>query len=284
MPRINIEDKLWGEERFQDLLIKVQNRHVAKGMILEAILLAQRYWCSVTSPRQCIPVDEFNKLGLKPLLEVNLAKITDTGIYLCGSEDHFSWWFQRVEAGRSGGIAKSSNAKRNLAGAKQNVPSSSSSSSSSCSISSSNKKTNIEHSSKEVDLSKDKSPKEKVDSKEIVKTKQTWQFYENAFKGRYGVLPERNPKTNSQMKQFVERVGIDNAPHIAAFYLTHNDSFYIKQCHVVGMLLKDAEKLATEWKTGNKMTSQRAYQMERTQNNLDACNAVLKEFENGKSY
>jgi hypothetical protein len=126
MPRINIEDKLWGEERFQDLLIKVQNRHVAKGMILEAILLAQRYWCSVTSPRQCIPVDEFNKLGLKPLLEVNLAKITDTGIYLCGSEDHFSWWFQRVEAGRSGGIAKSSNAKRNLAGAKQNVPSSSS--------------------------------------------------------------------------------------------------------------------------------------------------------------
>ena len=68
----------------------------------------------------------------------------------------------------------------------------------------------------------------------------------------------RNKKINSQLCQLVDRLGEVEAPEVAAFYLTHNDFLYVKSRHSVDFLVRDAEKLRTEWVTGIKSTKHSA--------------------------
>ena len=86
-------------------------------------------------------------------------------------------------------------------------------------------------------------------------TTATWNAYADAYEQRYGVRPIRNVRTNSMLKRFLDLVPKDEAPHVAAFYVTHNAQWYVSKMHPVNLLLVDAEKLRTEWATGTKMTS-----------------------------
>lgn len=144
MPRINVEESIYSDPRFQDFCIAVGNKYLAIGYMVGAWTLAQRYWCP---GRLAIPENEFKASGLPDaLIQCRLAESSSDGIRIKGSEDHFAWWFKRQEAGRLGGLAKASNAKQTLANVYQNVanlPSSSSSSSSSFSNSSSEDKIQI---------------------------------------------------------------------------------------------------------------------------------------------
>ena len=98
---------------------------------------------------------------------------------------------------------------------------------------------------------------------------ETWEAFSNAYHHRYGVAPTRNKRVNSQIKQFTERVPLEEAPAIAAFYLTHNNAYYLRSSHSVASMLHDAEKLRTEWQTGRKVTNKRALQDEGTATNFD---------------
>ena len=71
---------------------------------------------------------------------------------------------------------------------------------------------------------------------------------------RYREPPVRNAKVNSGIANLVKRLGME-APDVAAFYLTHNEQFYVKKRHPVSLLLVDAEGLRTQWKTGTKATA-----------------------------
>ena len=82
----------------------------------------------------------------------------------------------------------------------------------------------------------------------------TWLAYSTAYSSRYRVPPVRNASVNTCISNIVKRLGME-APEVAAFYLTHNDQFYVKKRHSVKMLLADAEGLRTQWKTGNKATA-----------------------------
>lgn len=82
----------------------------------------------------------------------------------------------------------------------------------------------------------------------------TWSAYASAYASRWHTEPSRNAQVNSQIKQFVSRIGPD-APQVAEFYVSHNDRYYVLKRHPVGMLLKDAEGLHTQWKTGARSTS-----------------------------
>lgn len=83
---------------------------------------------------------------------------------------------------------------------------------------------------------------------------ETWEAYATAFKARYSVNPVRNAKVNGQIAALVKRLGAEEAPRVAEFYLTHNAQAYVQRGHSVGMLLIDAEKLRTEWARGRKIT------------------------------
>lgn len=80
--------------------------------------------------------------------------------------------------------------------------------------------------------------------------RETWKSYSDAYFSRYKTEPVRNATVNTQVKSFVRRIGAEESPHVAAFFVQSNSAFYVQRGHVFGNLLADAEKLRTEWATG----------------------------------
>lgn len=95
-----------------------------------------------------------------------------------------------------------------------------------------------------------------ISGKPVAPSSESWLSYSTAYADKYGVQPVRNQKVNSQLKQLVERLGPQAAPQVAGFYLTNRNGLYVAAKHCVDLLLRDAEKLHTEWQTGN-VTHQR---------------------------
>ncbi|MDP3761528.1 MAG: hypothetical protein Q8R01_13530 [Ramlibacter sp.] len=81
------------------------------------------------------------------------------------------------------------------------------------------------------------------------KTVPTWEAYRQAFKARHGEEPIRSAAVNGQLAHFVSAVGLEEAPKVAAFYLKSNEPFYVNQLHPVHVMLRDAQKLRTLWRT-----------------------------------
>jgi hypothetical protein len=106
--------------------------------------------------------------------------------------------------------------------------------------------------------------------------RETWKSYSDAYFNRYGIEPRRNQKINSMVKQFVQRIGFEESPHVAGFYVFHNEHFYVKKTHPVEMMLKDAEGLHTQWATGRTMTGTRARQIDQSQANYSVVDEALK--------
>jgi len=105
----------------------------------------------------------------------------------------------------------------------------------------------------------------------------TWESYACAYRSRYGAPPVRNAKVNSQIKQFVERVGEMDAPLVANYYVTHNNRWYIERGHAVGNMLQDSEKLRTEWATSRQITSSEARAKDKTAGNVSWYKSVTKQ-------
>lgn len=106
--------------------------------------------------------------------------------------------------------------------------------------------------------------------------KETWICYCRAYFDRYQTEPVRNAKVNSAIKLFVQRIGLIEAPGVAAFYVLHNEKFYVQKMHPVELMLKDAEGLRTQWVTRQSMTSTRAGQIDKTQSNFSAVGEAMK--------
>lgn len=109
----------------------------------------------------------------------------------------------------------------------------------------------------------------------VSKSGEVWDALCQAYVGRYGVQPARSAKMNSQLCQFVDQVGVEDAPDIARFFLMHNDKFYIQRQHDAGLLARDAQALRTQWLTGRKVTGRDAADLERRQGNADAFKVLL---------
>lgn len=77
-----------------------------------------------------------------------------------------------------------------------------------------------------------------------------WDAYAAEYRNRYATDPVRNAKVNGQLSQLIARLGQDEAPGVARFYVRSDDQFYVRQMHAVDYLLRDAEKLRTQWATG----------------------------------
>jgi len=88
----------------------------------------------------------------------------------------------------------------------------------------------------------------------------TWNTYSEEYQRRYGVLPIRNAKVNSCLKSFMSRVPEKEAPDIASFYVRHPGAYYVSRGHPVEILLRDAEKLRTEWASNKTITQKQAQQ------------------------
>lgn len=105
-----------------------------------------------------------------------------------------------------------------------------------------------------------------------------WEAYSSAYEKRYGTLPVRNAKTNTMCARFVELVGADSAPEVAAYYLTSRNAWYVQRGHNLESLVADAGKLHTEWATGNRITQTRAREDDRLQETGDMWARIKEEF------
>lgn len=115
---------------------------------------------------------------------------------------------------------------------------------------------------------------EPVDEKETAlqaACRATWAAYSDAYERRYGAKPVRNASVNAKIKQFVLRIGHDESPAVAEFYVDRvSDSFVVRKVHDVGLLLSGAEGYRTQWTAGAAMTATRAAQADKSQANYDA--------------
>lgn len=106
--------------------------------------------------------------------------------------------------------------------------------------------------------------------------RETWAAYSAAYALRYGIAPVRNAQVNAKVKAFVQRIGHDEAPGVARFYVERvTERFVVSKCHDVGLLLSGAEGYRTQWATGQAMTQTRAAQADKTQANFDAADEAM---------
>jgi len=119
--------------------------------------------------------------------------------------------------------------------------------------------------------------KKAKEDKEPPPTVGTWKAYSTAYSVRYHVEPVRNATVNGQLANLVSRLGSEEAPAVAAFYVRSNNNRYVSAGHSVGMLVMDAEKLRTEWATGRQGTATQAIQADKTQANFNAFAPLLAE-------
>jgi hypothetical protein len=102
-----------------------------------------------------------------------------------------------------------------------------------------------------------------------------WDAYSGAYENRYSAPPVRNAKVNGQLAQLLQRLGADEAPGVAKFYVGYQRQDYIRAMHPVDLLLRDAEALRTAWATKRQVTNSQAQQADRTQTNANAFAPLL---------
>jgi hypothetical protein len=117
--------------------------------------------------------------------------------------------------------------------------------------------------------------KPKVETELQVACRETWVAYCTAYLNRYGTEPVRNAKVNSQVKGFVQRIGREESPMVAAHFVQNSLAYYVQRGHTFDCLLADAEKLRTEWATGKSMTATRARQIDKSQANFNVVDEAL---------
>lgn len=83
--------------------------------------------------------------------------------------------------------------------------------------------------------------------------KRIWNSYRDAFILRWKVEPPTNAKSNSIVMNLRKRLGED-AVEVVKFFIAHNDSLYLRQMHSIGLCLRDAEALYTQWQRGKAIT------------------------------
>lgn len=100
MARINIEDTLFKEKRFEKLILKLGSRRAAIGALIEAFMLAQKHYLTTVNDR-LIPLNdwELEEIG-NEIIDCGFAEIREKGVYVKGSDKQFSWLLQRSEAGK----------------------------------------------------------------------------------------------------------------------------------------------------------------------------------------
>ncbi len=100
--------------------------------------------------------------------------------------------------------------------------------------------------------------------------KATWGAYRAAYRNRHGVDPVRNAKVNTNVRDLVKRLGREEAPLVAGWFVSVNEQYAVKRMHDLGVLLAGAEAYRTQWATGRQVTATIAQQQDQTQANASA--------------
>lgn len=283
MPRINIEDSLFKDNRFYELIGLLGDKKRAIGALVEAWVLAQAY-VDEDNPGGVIPEDHWNQQKISnEIITVGLARKIPNGIEVCGGRVQFAWLRQRQDAAKRGGQAKSRKNKSKVG--RVSEPGRQPEVAGPCpptlththTLTQSLTNTHTNNSTNYIDRVNTKIHIPKTEIKRpdasIELNRKIWSAYETNYKNRYGVDPTRNAKVNAQISQLAKRLGTE-AVEIISFYLKHNDGFYISKCHPIDFCLRDAESLRTQWLRGKAITRSDVKRFEQTQERFNLRQAI----------
>lgn len=255
MARINIEDEIYKDMRFIQLMQKLGSVDAALGALVRAWSLAQKYFLSTETDR-LIPLFEWKRQMIPDsIIDVGLAERREQGIYICGAEKQFAWLIQRQDAGKKGGRPKSepeenittviteetgrltteSDRLSDESGAKRLEPSYSYSSSFS--------------SSEELNL---KNLKANSRAKRapppgmglFIAT------YAKAFEARWKSRPDLRGKVQGQIKTFLADTPIERACELIQVYCQMEEPWFVTKCHDFGTFLENIGKVNIALDTG----------------------------------
>jgi hypothetical protein len=113
------------------------------------------------------------------------------------------------------------------------------------------------------------------------KTFKAWANYAMAYRKRYGCWPVWNAAAGGILGKLVDRLGVDVAHSVAAYYLTINDARIVNDCHSLTNLIAKAEAYHTQWATGRQMNGRTARQIEDTQANINAAQQAAQNIREG---
>lgn len=227
---------------------------MAMGMVVSAFILAQKHW----TKSQDIPFDEWPE-QLNILIDVKLSERRQSGIYVKGSKEAFSWLTQKRVAGSSFSDKKSEQLKKAREAKKIKKEAESVERSL-------NGDRTEQNGSEALTLSLPHSPslsqstnslnslpavKEKPDKDLNIKI---WEAYKAAYIFRYKVEPVRNGSVNGKISQIGKRLG-QEAVEVVKFFVNHPEGFYLKNLHAIGLCLRDCESLRTQMLRKQTVTS-----------------------------
>lgn len=115
--------------------------------------------------------------------------------------------------------------------------------------------------------------------KNQAKSAEMWLAYKASYLMRYRVEPTANAKVNTHMCKVIDRIGAEDAPGVAAWYVMSNNGYYVARGHSMGILEADCEKVHAEWKTGRHGTQTEAREGDKMQQMSDSWQRGLKKCE-----
>lgn len=274
MARINIEDSLFKDGPYLDLIIKIGSRHAALGAFVEACIIAQEFYLNEETERM-IPLSEWKRRkAVDYIIDVGLAELKGNQnqyVYLRGSEKQFAWLLQRKNAGDKGGRPKNENPQNDLNNELETDRLSTDKRPTSGSNPLPLSPTLPLSLSSESNSSSSNLPKKKksLSSEQSEQNKKIWLSYAYAYRLRYGVEPVRNAKVNSNISKLRELLGAEQAFNLVKFYLTHNKTRYVENTHSIGLCLLDYETLRTQMIKEKPITTNMVRTFEKNQKNQE---------------
>ena len=101
MARINIDDDLYSQSAWFELLIETKCPNKSLGALVRAWSVAQKFWFPNREP---IPHETWRSEKLSDeLIRAGFAMETDDGFYMTNNETRFQWLFDASEKGKKGG-------------------------------------------------------------------------------------------------------------------------------------------------------------------------------------
>lgn len=254
--RINVEDKIFKDQRYLDLIIDLKSVETALGAVVRCWMMGQEFWKHSDNG---IPKSEWKKQRLNDaLITCGLAEDRGDFVFIIGSEKHFAWIRQKVEAGSEGGIESGKarretieeKPKRNEAqpsAAKRSEPSSLSSLSSSLS------------SQDSLSFSKD----EKNQKTPPANAGAFIGTYCRVWKDKYEARPEITGKEQGIAKRLTKDIGSERASELVESFLLMNDGWFLQKRHDLSTFEQNLNAVVQFHETGKTITRSDAKNIER---------------------
>lgn len=95
------------------------------------------------------------------------------------------------------------------------------------------------------------------------KTMQLWHTYSACYHDRWKVEPSRSAQAMSILKSLIASQGYETAELIVNHYFEMKDAWYVKSCHPLTILKRDADRILVDARTGKSLTVHEAAQLDK---------------------